>query len=228
MARPTSTCHNGMAPGFLRTRRFRTTIAIMKYGIALVAVALLLTGCLSVDTTIALNRDGSGRLDIVYEIDSDLYDLGVFDDTDNALPIPISRDQFRETADRIPGLRLRRYGIHEEVGTVTVTARLQFDSVEALNAWYGGETSAITVTESGGESTWSQLLYPGGGSQDTIGTALGESLDGYRLTYRLEPPSDVISAGIGQVIDGGRSAIVEVSLSEIVAARTPMHWKVSW
>ena len=111
---------------------------------------------------------------------------------------------------------------------VTVTARLQFDSVDALNAWYGGGTAAISVTETGGHSTWSQLLYPGGGSADEMGLALGASLGGYRVSYRLQPPSGVISAAIGQITDGGRSASVEVTLTEIVTAESPLYWEVSW
>jgi hypothetical protein len=228
MARPTWIWGRAVVVGFLRARPFRTTIPTMKYGIPLLAVALLLTGCLSVDTSIDLNRDGSGRLDIIYEIDAELYDLGVFDDTDNALPVPISRDEFRDTTSRIDGLRLRRYRMREEIGMVTVTAGIQFDSVEALNEWYGGGAAAISVSENGGQSTWSQLLYPGGGSDGEMIAALGESLDGYKMRYRLQPPSSVISAGIGQIIDGGRAASVEVTLSEIATAQNPLYWEVSW
>ena len=200
----------------------------MKYGLSLLVAALLLTGCLSVDTTIELNRDGSGRLDIAYEIDAELYDLGVFDDTDNALPVPISRDQFEDTVNRIPGLRLRRHRVREDIGVVTVTARLLFDSVDALNAWYGGGSAAVSVTDEGESTLWRQLLYPGGGGAGEVGTALGDSLEDYRISYRLEPPSDLISAGIGEMSDDGKAAFVEISLDEIVTAAVPSYWEVRW
>lgn len=207
---------------------FRTTIENMKNGLLWLPAALLLTGCLSVDTTIELNRNGSGRIDLVYEIDRELYDLGVFDDTDNALPIPISREQFEDTAEMIPGLQLRRYRVREEIGTVTVTARLLFDSVEALNAWYGGGASAISITEDGESTVWRQLLYPGGGSSGEAGTALGDSLEGYRISYRLEPSSNVISAGIGEISENGKAALIEISLRDIVTAESPSYWEVTW
>ncbi|MEE8440417.1 MAG: hypothetical protein V3S41_01755 [Spirochaetia bacterium] len=200
----------------------------MKHSLFLLVSGLLLTGCLSVETAIDLNRNGSGRLDIVYEIDEELYGLGVFDDTDNALPVPISRNQFEETVGNIPGLRLRRYRVSEEIGMVTVTARLLFDSVAALNAWYGGGPTAISVTQEGESTAWRQLLYPGGGSSGEVGTALAASLDGYRISYRLSPPSTVISAGIGEITNNGRTASVEVGLREIVTAESPLYWVVTW
>ena len=200
----------------------------MKHGLFLLVTALLLTGCLSVDTAIELNRDGSGRLDIVYEIDTELYKLGVFDDTDNALPVPLSRDQFEDTAKRIPGLRLRRYRVREDIGVVTVTARLLFDSVDALNAWYGAGETAISVTKQGDSTVWRQLLYPAGGSGGEIAAALGDSLEGYRISYRLQPPTRVISAGVGQISDNRKTASVEISLKEIVTAESASYWAVTW
>jgi len=200
----------------------------MKHGLLLLVAILLLSGCLSVETTIELNRDQSGRLDIVYEIDAELYDLGVFDDTDNALPVPISRDQFVDTANRIPGLRLRRYRVREDVGVVTVTARLLFDSVEALNAWYGGGVAAISVTREGESTVWRQLLYPGGGSGGEIAAAIGASLDGYGMVYRFEPPSDVVSAGIGEISGNGKMASVRIEFTDIVTAEVPAYWEVRW
>ena len=199
----------------------------MKYGLPIVAAVLLLTGCLSVETTIELGDDGSGRLEIEYVIDTDLYDLGVFDNSDVALPIPVSRNEFRDIADRIPGLRLRSYRSREGDSTVTVTARLRFDSVEALNAWYG-PSGSITVTERGGEFLWLQMVSPGSGSGDEGAAALAESLEGYSLTYRLRAPDRIVSVSEGEISADGRTAMMTVSLSAVAMMEDPRYWEVRW
>ena len=211
---------------------FRTTMPRMKRSAVVLVVVLVLSGCLDVATEVELNDDGSGRIDLVYTVDQNLYELGVFDSSDVALPVPISEAEFRETARLVDGLDLRRYRMNAEERVVTVEVRMDFASVEVLSDWFGpgeDETSpAVSVTSAGGQTTWRQLLIPGGGSDHDLAAALGTSLDGYSLVFRISPPRDIVSSTPGTVSDGRRRAEVRVFLSEVATATEPVYWEVRW
>ncbi len=195
------------------------------------AFAIALSGCLSVETEISLSDDGSGRMDMVYTIDREFYELGVFDNSDMALPIPVSEAEFREAVRLHEGLRLRRYRSREEENSIVIEVRLEFESVEALSAWYGGSEEggeAITLEAAGGRTVWHQLLYPGDGADGEIAEALGESLEGYALSYTLRPPREVVSATPGVVSSGRKEATISIGLDEIVRAVEPVFWDVRW
>ena len=199
----------------------------MKYVLLVIVSGVILAGCLNVETTIDLNRDGSGRMDISYEIDADLYHLGVFDDSDVALPIPVSREDFKDTADRNPGLRLRRYRVREGDDTITVSARLRFDSVAALNEWYGSG-DAVTMTQTADSTVWTQLISPGGGAAGRGSEALAESLGGYSLRFLLGTPAPITAVTGGQISDDGRTASFTISLGDIAMMEGPQYWEVRW
>jgi hypothetical protein len=203
----------------------------MRWSVLVLVALVALAGCIDVDSHVELRRDGSGRLDVIYEIDEEFYELGVFDESDAALPVPLSEADFRETVEQIDGLRLRRYRSRSEDGVITVTVRLDFESIAALDSWYSGgisSGSAVEVSTQGGESTWRQLLYPGDGVDGELGEALAASLDGYTVRYALTPPDRVASSTPGAIVNGGRTAEVVVPLSEMVGASEALYWEVSW
>lgn len=205
---------------------FRTTIAAMKHILAFLGAVVLLTGCFDSDAEIRVDDDGSGRIDLEYRIDKELFRLGVFDDSDLALPIPVSRADFERAADNVDGLRLRRYRVREEAGLVTVEARLSFESVEALSHWYGAEGS-ISLRESSGRTVWTQLLAPGS-VDSTVAEAIARSLEGYTVRYVLRPPSRVIGSSLGEITEDGRASEVELTLSELATTEGPVIWSVEW
>lgn len=198
----------------------------MKRGLVALAASLLLVGCLDIDSGIALSRDDSGRLTVVYEIERSAYEMGVFDDSDNALPIPVSKAEFEMTADRFDGLRLRHHGVEVGDETVVVTAQLDFTSISALSAWYGPGT--IQHTENGGRTEFRQVIVPGNGSTGEMAQALAQSLEGYAVTYRLEAPRQISSVSAGEVQSDGRNAVVTRMLSVVVTATAAETWVVEW
>jgi len=200
----------------------------MKHVLVLLGVIVLLSACLDVDTTIDVRRDGSGTVDIRYVIDEELYHLGVFDDSDTALPIPISRSDFEAAAAGVEGLRLRRYRMHQDAGLIQVEARLAFDSAAGLSRWYGGGAESITLKENGDGWVWSQLIAPGSGDLGPAGDAFAESLDGYNVRFELHPPEKINAANIGTVSDDGRTVVLEYSLREIASTTEEIRWVVEW
>lgn len=212
----------------MRQPPIRTTIPPMKHGLSVLLAVMVLGGCFDVETSVVLGRDGGGHVDLVYRIDEELFRLGVFDDSLAALPVPLSREDFENAADGIPGLSVRRYRMIEEVGYVLVSARLMFDSVESLSMWYGGGTDALSLSGDGSSSRWSQLIAPSGAARNEVSDSLAESLEGYGLRFELRPPERVRSANIGSVSSDGRVAVLELPLAEIVGTTSEIRWNVEW
>ncbi len=186
-------------------------------------VVLLFGGCLSTETMISLRDDGSGTVDLVYRIDREAWETGVFDDSDAARPVPVSRRDFDRAVLQIEGLRLRSHRIVRDGDPVTVTARVDFDDVDALRLLLGAELLEVRLSDGGGH--WRQVIAPGRGSPQA--QELARSLEGYEMSFRLTPPGPLVSGSEGAV-PGADAASLTVSLSDIVTAVEPIVWEVRW
>ncbi|MFP4114507.1 MAG: hypothetical protein ACOC2Y_06565 [Spirochaetota bacterium] len=192
------------------------------------AVALLigaLSSCLSTDTTVALRSDGSGTLSLTYRIDRAAWETGVFDDSDVARPIPVTRSEFEDAELAIEGLRLHSHSIVKSESEVTVIARVGFGSIDALRRFLGRDSLEVKLAASGG--SWRQTIAPGDGSSGEGARALAADLEGYALTFEVDPPAQVARTN-GEIVDGGEAAAFTVTLSEIVTATSPIVWEVGW
>ncbi|MFW6289186.1 MAG: hypothetical protein ACOC2Q_05340 [Spirochaetota bacterium] len=185
--------------------------------------AALLSGCLSTDTAITLREDGSGSIELVYTIDRSAWETGVFDDSDLARPVPVTRHEFEEAALLIEGLMLRSHRTSETDESVVVSARLDFASVDDLRRFLGSESLEVDP-EAG---LWHQTIAQGRGSGSPQAQSLAESLAGYELRFRLDPPRSVRSTN-GEVIDAGAAAAFALPFAQIVETREPIEWEVRW
>jgi len=184
---------------------------------------LALSGCISVDTSVTLRDDGSGTVGFVYTIDRAAWETGVFDDSDVARPVPVTKHEFETAALRIEGLRLRSYGQERDEETVTVRARLDFDSTEDLRSLLGASTLDVDLRA----GTWRQVIAPGDGAAGPEAAALAESLAGYRLDFLLTPPEPVTQTN-GETGDEARTSRFSVSLGAVATAQDEIVWEVRW
>ena len=190
----------------------------------LLAAVLALSGCLSTQTDVALDADGSGSLDLSYVVDRHAWDTGVFDDSDGARPVPITRGEFEQTAGLIEGLELRSYRISRDDERVTVDARLRFDSPTALESLLGADALEIEVGENGG--SWRYLVASGDESVGEQARLLADELAAYTLSFSLRTPAPVV-ATTGDT-DGERTASFSATLGEVATAVQPIVWEVRW
>ena len=181
----------------------------------------LLSGCLSTDTTITLDENGSGSIDLVYTIDRAAWETGVFDDSDLARPVPVTRHEFDEAVVQIPGLTLRSHRTSETDESVVVSAQLSFTSLDSLRRFLGADSLEVDLED----GLWRQTLTRGDGSDSPQARALAESLAGYQLRFSLAPPQPVTSTS-GEVTDG--RATFSLPFAEIVTARDAIVWEVRW
>ncbi|MFW5741924.1 MAG: hypothetical protein ACOCW3_03265 [Spirochaetota bacterium] len=190
----------------------------------LFAALVALSGCLSTETNVALDADGSGSLDLSYVVDRPAWDTGVFDDSDGARPVPVTRGEFERAAGLIEGLELRSHRISRTDEQVTVEARLRFDSPAALASLLGADALEIEVGENGG--SWRYVVAPGGGADGEQAHLLADELAAYTLSFSLRTPAPVV-ATTGDT-DAERTASFSATLDEVATAMQPIVWEVRW
>lgn len=183
----------------------------------------LFSGCLSTDTAITLKENGSGSIELAYTIDRAAWETGVFDDSDLARPIPVTRHEFDQAVLLIEGLTLRSHRTSETDESVVVTARLDFASVDDLRRFLGVDSLEVDMDA----GLWRQTVAPGEGADSPQAQALAESLAGYELRFRLDPPRSVVSTS-GDVVDNGAGATFVAPFESIVEARSALVWEVRW
>ncbi len=186
-----------------------------------VLIAILLTGCISSEMEITLEQDGSGEVRLTYEFSEELYGLGVFDESDVARPIPVTREEFEEAA-LVSGARLRSYSLSSNDGDITVQARLSFDTLETLGLLLGREALTVALDDDGGSLTYRLSDGSADASPD-----LAASLDDYTITLRLNAPADISTAQPGELLDES-TAELSLSLGDVARDTELIEWRVDW
>jgi hypothetical protein len=97
-------------------------------------------------TDLTIKADGSGTAKLEYVIAQDLNNLGR-QGGDWDKPIAnIDEESFRQTADRLPGLKLLSWKSKKDAKNEVVDVSLSFDKLETLAAFMGG---AMSVSQDG-------------------------------------------------------------------------------
>jgi hypothetical protein len=183
---------------------------------------------LNVETTISLENDLSGRMSITYEIENELWDLGVFDPESSVRAFPVSEADFQRTVRRVEGAELIDYSISRDETTTRVEASLSFDDLEALNGLYAPGQSLIAVTEEGEQTVYRQRLKP----EDEYTVEDTEFVDSYFANYsvvfRVQAPGEVDRANFGEVVASKREVRVSLDLVEFLRRPAPVDWEIRY
>ncbi len=193
---------------------------------AFVFLAVLsLSGCLTLESTVSLNDDGSGRLSLVYTVSEELYDYGVFDEESTRRVLPLSRRDFELSVLATDGVRLVSYDTGRRDGVVTIEAELDFSTADGLSGLLNLPSGSL-VSDSGG-TVFRQPLYSGfEGAVDT--EMVEEFWNEVRFVHRIAAPSRIRSVNMGEVSDNGRTAVVDIRLVELIRVGGLVVWEVAW
>jgi hypothetical protein len=207
---------------------------VMKRRILLLAAAMtlgaLLSSCVGIASRIELRADGSGTLTLDYKVAQYLKNIDVGREQ-KRLPLPVSREDFRRTAEGIQGLRLLELDGREDEENVYVRAVLEFDDLEALNGLGGEPGLGLSLTESGGERTLRQEIAPavdpGDLSEDSL-AMISDFFAGYELVYTIRLPAPIKRHSLGELSQDGRSLTYHATVPELMQAAEPVILEVVW
>ncbi|GHV85901.1 hypothetical protein AGMMS50230_15090 [Spirochaetia bacterium] len=196
---------------------------------------LLIVSCIGVSSSIELNGDGSGKLQLEYRLAGELEDLGKLDGNEKWLPVPVGRADMERTVSRTAGLKLLSYTVREEGKDRIYRSELSFTSPEALTAFFGagefrpdipGRKLSITFAGSQpADKEWSLVVK--------------DSLQGYSFSLSLKVPGTAAytwfdKAGNktavfpGTCSTSGQKLEYTVSMADLVLMETPLSMEVRW
>ena len=188
---------------------------------------LLLSSCLHVDTDIKLKKDGSAEASISYTFSPDSVDFGRGFGADEPWPFPLTEKDFTQQSLRISGVKLKSYRVHTESdGSERIDVKLKAESLSCLSEYLGMD---LTVTERDGDGTMVFTLP----STYSISAADPQSLEeieniigdsSFRLSFK--PPSSPEVSEPGRI--ERNTAVLELTLSDILQGKSPDSWVVSW
>jgi len=95
---------------------------------------IFLNSCIGISMDIQMNRDGSGRLTMEYRISNLLESIGSLDGNASKPSIPVGREDWERTVERLSGVRLVSYSNKVNHNDSVVNVTLTFANPQALSA----------------------------------------------------------------------------------------------
>jgi len=190
----------------------------------------LLSGCLTLESTISFNDDGSGRLSVVYTVSEELYDYGVFDAESTRRVLPLSRRDFELSALANDGVELASYDTKRRDGVVIVEAKFDFSTVDGLSGVLSLPSDALVSDGGGSDSEGTLFRQPlFSGFEGAVDSEMVEEFwNEVRFVHRITAPSRIRSVNMGEISGNGREAVVDVRLVELIRVGGPVVWEVAW
>ncbi len=186
-----------------------------------------LYSCLDLETDIRLKKDGSADASLTYNFSSDSVDFGRAFGSDEPWPFPLTEKDFIQQSLRVPGVELKGYRVQKgSDGSEVINIRLKADSIESLSS-YLGLSITVQFRDGGGTMLFSIPSVDNYHRADTqfrenIEKIIGDST--FILSFR--PPVSPVESQPGRI--DGKSAVLELSLIDLLRRETPETWMVSW
>jgi hypothetical protein len=194
---------------------------------AAIISVFFLNSCLDLSTDIRFRKDGSVDASLTYVLSPETADFGRGFGSDEPWSLPLTEKDFQQQSLRVQEVDVRKYNSKIlSDGTEEIEVVLRAESLEALSSYLDLDMELVGNADSG------TLIfnipvsknYAEGDSEfrDILETVAGESV----FKFSFQPPSSPVNASHG-VIEGN-TAILEISLLDILHRRAPESWAVSW
>jgi hypothetical protein len=110
-----------------------------------VLTALMLTACLGMETEIDIKQNGSGTVNMTYRISNELFSLGTLPGNKNSPPVPVGREDFERTFNRIAGVEMVSYSEREGGGDKFFSVKAKFENLDALVNFFDAHGRQLTL-----------------------------------------------------------------------------------
>ncbi len=196
--------------------------------LALAAVLLSLSSCLSLTANADIASDGSGTLSLVYTVPRELESLGAMDPTAKYLPFPTDRADF-EAAATTAGLTLASYEEKRTETDLVITASLSFADTAALSSFVTGGGRTLEIQSSEADTVLHLVLSNGKSVPDAqmrdTATALFRN---YAVNLSIRFPSPVKSIRAGSLDAAKRTVTYSVPTLDLVNAVQPVELTIRY
>lgn len=202
----------------------------MKRWFILILTVVLLSSCIGIESEILLRQDGTGVLTLSYQISQFMKNIDVGRE-EKRLPLPVNKEEFVRTAEGIEGLRLTDIDEREDEENVYIRAKLEFDSIDAVNALGRPGEIGISLENRGDTNTFRQVIFAGQEGEEITEDSLEmveTFFQGYDLVFAITVPTDVKSYSPGDLSADGRTVTYAITVPEILKRSEPLVLEVVW
>ncbi|MFW6368227.1 MAG: hypothetical protein ACOCZ9_00690 [Spirochaetota bacterium] len=192
----------------------------------IVVLVSTLSGCLSIETSVTFEDRESGTIEMEYRIrEQDIVEDRV-DSPPGMLPLPVSEREVRRAASGIDQLDLERYSSDTGDGIRVVRTRLSFQSLAALNEFYGAgsETPAIYFED----DSYMQRVFNGFDQpiDDESRSFFEMAFPDSYLKFAVSLPEEIREVESGSRVSE-REAEWTIELEDVAEETEPLYWRVS-
>ena len=209
----------------MHVRRHHAALAL-----AVATAALLLGGCIGIETRVSIFANGSGQLELVYTVSRIASELRT--DGESALPFPVNEADFRAAVADVTGLQLRQYRQQQTSDHIVITATIGFDTVEAIAQLGSFADMEASLVQQGERTTYRQSVGAGQQPQEPLTEEAQQLVDalfgGYDVVFSVEAPADIVDASGGELAADGRTLVFSMGLLEWVADGADRVLTATW
>lgn len=188
---------------------------------------MMLSSCLTIESNLNLNKNGSGSISFVYTLDKALNTISNLGENDTIVPLNLSENYISSLAIDNPGLRYSNYTSKEDEKNLYISVDFDFETIDDLNKLLPTENK-VTISKKGNETLFNQTLV---NESEEINS---ESMEIYRDLFRehsvlltVNTPENIISVD-GGIKKSNRVAVYQSSIVDILADNKNIKWGISW
>jgi len=174
---------------------------------------LTLNSCIGVSLSILMNKDGSGKLTMEYRISKILNNLGSLDGNESKPTIPLGKEDWERTINRIPGAKLASYSDVEDKQDSIIKVAVDYKDDHSLLLLLDSFGEKASINRQGQSGKLDIVLLNDAVNDSSYDEDLLELMrifmDGYNLSISLNSPVNstlVVTDGSGNVIPAQSSA----------------------
>lgn len=189
---------------------------------------LFLSSCLSIDSDLRLNSDGSGSIKIYYTLDKSLQGISNLGSDDSIVPLNLSREYIEEVISGRSDISYSGYKTSQDESEYSVEVTFFFDSIDGLNSILP-EDNRVSLTRSGKETVFNQVIVKS--TKDEISS---DSLEIFRDIFKektfsltVHTPRDITNVDGGE-ISSKRVATYKENLLDIIQDSKKKSWTIRW
>ena len=211
----------------------------MKKLFLLLGVAILLSSCIGIKSSVLFNRDGTGTINMEYRISKMLTEMG---EGDADMPLPVSEEELKNALSGHPNLTLKKVSQREDDNDVYITSEIQFQKISEFTDIESFGQMPMSLEAEGGEYVFRQIISEGNepageteeGESDTeeMDAASKEMMaaffEGYELSFEVSAPTEVTYHSHGELSANRKTVTYSIPLLEMDALEEETVLEVRW
>ncbi len=201
--------------------------------IGCLAMMMILTSCVGIDTRVKISDKGSGTVTAEYRLSEELVAFGELEANKAMLPVPLTRADVENSLRASPGLRLASWSSRKDGTDLLVKTVIDFDSLDSL-MYYLDPNGKLARHSSGPEGH--SIVFTVGDSLPDLDPDMKqiamEAFAGYDFAFAVELPSPPRNASSDHpavaVRKDGNTVHFEGTMKDIVGTEQAPSMTLSW